>query len=97
MKFNVIRPSSVVRSIEDGFVGAGQLLGAVAHATRLTLADKMRLVRIEYNARRLADAHVLADKVTREQRDVDEINARLTELLALRKAQRKVATKRKAA
>lgn len=102
MKFNFVRPSSVVRSIEDGVQGTGQLLSRVGAAALVVLGDKMRLARIEYNARRLADAHVLADRVTREQQDVDEINARLTELLAMRKAKLKAkakpaARKRKAA
>jgi hypothetical protein len=39
---------------------------------------------------------VLADRVTREQQDVDEINARLTELLALRKAKLKAKAKPRA-
>ena len=83
---NFIRPSDVVRSIEDGFIGAAQLLGNVGHAVRLASADKLRAFHIEYSARRMADANALADRITQEERDVDEVNARMRELMAARKA-----------
>jgi hypothetical protein len=90
MNLNIIRPSSVVRSIEDGFIGAAQLLRNVAVAAGQDLAEFRHRASVEMRARRMADAQTLADTL-RETQDADlaEITARLDQLLAERRAKRK--------
>lgn len=98
LKHLFVRPSAVVRSIEDGVLGTGTLLRNVTVAAGQDLRALIRAARMEYRARKLADANALADQLTREQRDVEEINARLAELMAARKRKAKTAArKRKAA
>lgn len=72
-----IRPSALLRRLEDGVVGAGRLVGSVAHATRL-----------EYTARKLADANVLVDTINREEELADRaiIADRTEQLIAKRRA-----------
>lgn len=74
-----VRPSTVLRDIENGFVGAAHLVQDVAHAAK-----------IEYKARKIADAMSMAKRLRDEQSaaDVEEISVRLGELMAARAARK---------
>lgn len=95
LKHLFVRPSDVVRNIENGVLGTGALLRNVAVAAGQDLRAMAHAVRMEYRARKLADANALADQLTREQRDVEEINARLAELMAARKRKAKTAARKR--
>lgn len=66
ISFNInLRPSAIVRSVEDGVLAAGRKVGNFGHA-----------VSVEFKARNLAR---MADKVT-EYRDQREVIERYAEL-----------------
>jgi ATP-dependent Zn protease len=77
---NNVRPSNIVWHMEDGVIGTFMLLRNIA-----------RGVRIEYQARQLADAEALAHKVARAPIDeLREITERTDQLIAARRTKYKV-------
>lgn len=94
-----VRPSDVVRSIEDGFAGSAVLIRNVsigaAHDIRDFTAGFKRGYRVERAARKLADAALvsveLADaRSVEEMRDLESIKVRTAQLIQARMS-RKVA------
>ena len=86
IKFAFIRPSSIVAAIEDGFIGTGQLIAGVTKAT-------VRGARVEYRARTLAAANLLADKVNAAESDealadLESIRLRTDELIKARSSRK---------
>lgn len=88
-----IRPSVIVRDIENGFIGAGQLIGkvgvATAQNTQEFAAGFKRGYKIERNARKLADAAMVSVELSmarnvEEMHDLEEINRRTAQLIAAR-------------
>lgn len=79
----VIRISDIVRSAEDGFIGATQLIRATAHGLA-------RDVRIEYAARQLAKEHrralnANAQQLAERAEDMRSILRRADELITKNK------------
>lgn len=95
MKINLsaLRPSSLVRDIENGFIGLGEVTRAVAVAAVATARDKRRSLRNEYRARTLAAANLLADKVNAAESDealadLESIRVRTDELIKARSSRK---------
>ncbi len=96
MKFTInftlagLRPSNIVRSIEDGVVGSAELLGRVAKATGESAADFARRVKLESAARRMIKADQewegmsFAER-TQRTNDEAEIAERAQQILAARR------------
>ena len=95
----LIRPSTVMHDIEDGFLLTGQMLtragGGVASIVVKKCDELARKVRTEVRARKLADAAMVSVELSNarseeEMHDLHEIERRTKELLLARMS-RKVA------
>lgn len=82
------RPSALLAIVENGVLGTG---GAIAHGVAAgcrQVKAATRQASIEFRARKLADANVLAETINahEEAADREEIARRCEELIAKRRA-----------
>lgn len=89
----LVRPSDVVRDIENGFIGAAQLIGKVSIAAGQNAqefsAGFKRGYKNEMRARKIADAAIVSIEISRmhtaeEMRDIESIRERTEQLIAAR-------------
>jgi len=69
--FNIrfVRPSEVVAAIENGVVGAGQLVGKVARAVPLEVRERVRRAKFELAAAKLAAQDIRFETMSYQERD----------------------------